>query len=150
MDFGIERLSETFPSANHNSVKFASLPVVASILVFALAPVAGCSSNPASVPGDGVPDAAPPQETPDSAPRVDSAAPPPDGGGSNPDTGVQSGGDGGSCSAHCTSDTDCENNCAIPPAGSVDCCDTQTNECFVTSGMCPVPVSDAGSMAPPY
>jgi hypothetical protein len=47
-------------------------------------------------------------------------------------------GGGGQCVPKCMSDGDCQGSCPAPSAGASNCCDTQTNICYVSNNpQCP-------------
>jgi hypothetical protein len=56
---------------------------------------------------------------------------------------------GGQCtSISCTSNAQCQTSCQAPPNGGQWCCDTITNTCYATNGMCGggFDAGDSGSM----
>lgn len=55
---------------------------------------------------------------------------------------------GGQCVPSCSADSDCQGSCPAQPAGASNCCDTQTNICYVSNtSQCPAPNPTTGSGA---
>lgn len=139
-------------------MKLASISVVSVSLLLCMGALGlGCSSGRTTHPSDTGP-----------APRdmgmviiPDTGGPRPDtGGGGTPDTGVgprdmgitvrDTGPrtDAGTCTATCSSDSQCTAACGAVPGGGIRCCDTSTSRCFVShTAMCPAPGMDGGGMS---
>ena len=133
-------------------MKYASLKVIA--LVFATGSLIAACANGSDSPDFGSGGASATTSTSDTT----------GGGGTIPTTTATTtsgasgtGGTGGStptdggaaCLPKCNTDSDCQNSCPATQTGA-NCCDTQTNLCYVAStSICPVP-DDGGVVMPPY
>ena len=72
--------------------------------------------------------------------------------GATTDTGATPGSDTGTstCAPKCLRNYDCETTCAKPSGSSLNCCDTATGTCYVSSSTCPVPTGSDSGPPPAY